>query len=213
MNFDEFLVSLSKIKNIPLPAETSQFKMSPPFRRELIKEYKERMKDAKRAGVLALFYPDDSKQTHLALILRKTYNGVHSAQIGFPGGKYEAQDRSLKTTALRETFEEIGIAERSIEVIKQMTEVYIPPSNFYVQPFIGITTETPKFIKQDEEVEDVIEVPLSHFLDDDIVIIKPVETSYTVKIDVPAYELNGHIVWGATAMMLSEIKDILKAVL
>ena len=213
MNFDKFLVSLSKIKNIPLPAETSQFKMSPPFRRELIKEYKERMKDAKRAGVLALFYPDDSKQTHLALILRKTYKGVHSAQIGFPGGKYEAQDRSLKTTALRETFEEIGIAERSIEVIKQMTEVYIPPSNFYVQPFIGITTETPKFIKQDEEVEDVIEVPLSHFLDDDIVIIKPVETSYTVKIDVPAYELNGHIVWGATAMMLSEIKDILKAVL
>ena len=213
MNFDEFLVSLSKIKNIPLPAETSQFKMSPPFRRELIKEYKERMKDAKRAGVLALFYPDDSKQTHLALILRKTYKGVHSAQIGFPGGKYETQDKSLKTTALRETFEEIGIAERSIEVIKQMTEVYIPPSNFYVQPFIGITTETPKFIKQDEEVEDVIEVPLSHFLDDDIVIIKSVETSYTVKIDVPAYELNGHIVWGATAMMLSEIKDILKAVL
>ena len=213
MNFDEFLVSLSKIKNIPLPAETSQFKMSPPFRRELISRYKEAMKHAKRAGVLALFYPDDSMQTHLALILRKTYKGVHSAQIGFPGGKYEDKDRSLKATALRETFEEIGIAERSIEVIKQMTEVYIPPSNFYVQPFIGITSRTPKFIKQDEEVEDVIEVSLAHFLDEAIVVTKSVTTSYTIKADVPAFELNGHIVWGATAMMLSEIKDILKKVL
>ena len=213
MNFDEFLVSLSKIKNIPLPAETSQFKMSPPFRRELIEAYKEGIKNAKRAGVLALFYPDASKQTHLALILRKTYKGVHSAQIGFPGGKFESQDKTLKNTALRETFEEIGIAECNIEIIKQMTQVYIPPSNFYVQPFIGVTSQIPKFIKQDEEVEDVIEVSLSHFLDDNIVISKFVETSYTIKAEVPAFELNGHVVWGATAMMLSEIKDILREVL
>ena len=213
MNFDEFVVSLSKIKNIPLPAETSQFKMSPPFRQELISRYKEAMKDAKRAGVLAMFYPDNSHQTHLALILRKTYKGVHSAQIGFPGGKYEEEDKTLKMTAIRETWEEIGVPEHQIEVIKQMTEVYIPPSNFYVQPYIGITTKTPEFIKQDEEVEAIIEVPLNHFLDDSIVMTKSVATSYTVKIDVPAYELNGHIVWGATAMMLSEIKDILNEVL
>ena len=213
MNFDEFLVSLAKIKNIPLPAEASQFKMSPPFRRELIKEYKERMKDAKRAGVLAMFYPDNSKQTHLALILRKTYKGVHSAQIGFPGGKYEVEDKTLKHTAIRETWEEIGVPKHDIEIIKQMTEVYIPPSNFYVQPFIGISAETPIFIKQDEEVEDVIEVSLAHFLDETVVVTKSVATSYTVKVDVPAFELNGHVVWGATAMMLSEIKDILKAVL
>ncbi|PTM06649.1 MAG: coenzyme A pyrophosphatase [Bacteroidetes bacterium] len=213
MNFDEFLVSLSKIKNIPLPAETSQFKMSPPFRTELITRYKEAMKDAKRAGVLAMFYPDLLNQTHLALILRKTYKGVHSAQIGFPGGKYEDADKTLKGTATRETWEEIGVPEHQIEVIKEMTEVYIPPSNFYVQPFIGITSKTPNFVKQDDEVEAIIEVPLSHFLDDSIVVTKSVATSYTVKIDVPAYELNGHIVWGATAMMLSEVKDILKAVL
>jgi len=213
MDFDEFLISLSKIKNIQLPAEASQFKMSPPFRRELIKTYKSQMKNAKRAGVLALFYPNSLQETHLALILRKTYKGVHSAQIGFPGGKYEEDDKTLKTTALRETKEEIGIAVEHVEIIKQMTEVYIPPSNFYVQPYIGITTNTPKFIKQDEEVEDVIEVPLTQFLDDAIVVTKSVETSYTTKIDVPAYELNGYIVWGATAMMLSEIKDLLKQVL
>lgn len=213
MNFDEFLVSLSKIKNIPLPAEASQFKMSPPFRRELISRYKEAMKDAKRAGVLAMFYPNATNETHLALILRKTYKGVHSAQIGFPGGKYEEEDKTLKHTAIRETWEEIGVPEHQIKVIKQMTEVYIPPSNFYVQPFIGITQETPKFIKQDDEVEDIVEVSLSHFLDENNVGNKLVATSYTAKIEVPAYELNGHVVWGATAMMLSEIKDILKAVL
>jgi len=213
MNFDEFLVSLSKIKNIPLPAETSQFKMSPPFRKDLISRYKDAMKSAKRAGVLALFYPDDLNQTHLALILRKTYKGVHSAQIGFPGGKYEDEDITLKRTAIRETYEEIGVPEHHIEVIKQMTEVYIPPSNFYVQPFIGITNLTPQFIKQEDEVEDIVKVSLPHFLDDSIVVTKSVETSYTVKIDVPAYELNGHVVWGATAMMLSEVKDILKKVL
>jgi 8-oxo-dGTP pyrophosphatase MutT (NUDIX family) len=213
MNFDEFLVSLSKIKNIPLPAEASQFKMSPPFRRELITRYKEAMKDAKRAGVLAMFYPNTSNETHLALILRKTYNGVHSAQIGFPGGKFEDEDKSLKHTAIRETWEEIGVPEHQIKIVKQMTEVYIPPSNFYVQPFIGITNETPKFIKQDDEVEDIVEVSLSHFLDENNVSNKLVATSYTAKIEVPAYELNGHVVWGATAMMLSEIKDILKVVM
>lgn len=213
MNFDEFLVSLSKIKNIPLPAETSQFKMSPPFRNELINRYKEEMKNAKRAGVLALFYPDDSNETRLALILRKTYKGVHSAQIGFPGGKYEVEDKTLKKTALRETFEEIGVPEYRVKVVKQMTEVYIPPSNFYVQPYIGTTHQTPEFFKQDDEVEDIIEVALHHFLDDDVVVTKSVATSYTVKINVPAFILNGHVVWGATAMMLSEIKDILKEVL
>jgi len=213
MNFDKFLVSLSKIKNIPLPAETSQFKMSPPFRQELISSYKEAMKDANRAGVLAMFYPNSFHQTHLALILRKTYKGVHSAQIGFPGGRYEDEDKTLKMTAIRETWEEIGVPEHQIKVIKQMTEVYIPPSNFYVQPFIGITAQTPNFVKQEDEVEDIIEVPLSHFLDERIVVTKSVATSYTVKIDVPAYELNGHVVWGATAMVLSEIKDVLKEVL
>lgn len=213
MNFNAFLLSVSKIEKVALPAQASQFKMSPPFREQLIEKYKERMKDAKRAGVMALFYPDIESETKLALILRKTYKGVHSAQIGFPGGKVEPNDISLEATALRETHEEIGVPTQQIEVLKQLTEVYIPPSNFYVQPYLGISKATPQFIKQEEEVEAIVEVSLSHFMDDSVVITSEVPTSYEKKVKVPAFELNGHIVWGATAMMLSEIKDLLKEVL
>ena len=213
MNFDEFLISVSKIKNIPLPGEASQFKMSPPFRIELLKRQKEKMKDPTKAGVLALFYPDEANQTKFVLILRKQYKGVHSGQIGFPGGKLEAQDRSLEDAAVRETYEEIGVPIERIEVLRELSELYIPPSNFYVKPYFGITKNTPRFVKQDNEVEQVLEVLLDHFIDDANVTTKSVATSYNVEIEVPAFQLNGHIVWGATAMMMSEIKDVLKKVL
>jgi len=210
MDFEYFLESISKIENIPLPAEASQIKMSPPFRLELTELNKEKMAFANKAGVMALFYPDLNQKTRLVLILRKTYKGVHSAQIGFPGGKLEDGDRNLEMAAIRETYEEVGVQVSQIEVLKELTQVYIPVSNFYVQPFFGISRQTPIFMKQEDEVEDIIEVLLDHLLDDEVVTSQQVPTSYNIKVDVPAFQLNGHIVWGATAMMLSEIKDLLK---
>ncbi|KAA5823357.1 CoA pyrophosphatase [Algibacter amylolyticus] len=213
MRFEEFLKSVSKIKNIPLPAEASHFKMVPPFRQEVLKKQEKAIKKAKQAGVLALFYPDKFENTKFVLILRNTYKGVHSAQIAFPGGKLENQDATLQDTALRETFEEVGVQTETVQIVKKISQVYIPPSNFYVQPFIGITENTPQFIKQDDEVEAVIEVDLEHFLDERSLILKKVKTSYSVEVEVPAFKLNDYIVWGATAMMLSEIKDLLKQLL
>ncbi len=210
MNFDTFLSAISKIKSAPLPSEASQFKMAPPFRKQLIQQQKTAIKNAKKAGVLALFYPNSNNETHFVLILRKTYKGVHSAQIAFPGGKLEEQDNSLKETALRETFEEIGVPINQIEIIKQLTKVYIPPSNFHVQPFVGISKQIPNFIKQNDEVEAIIEIPLQHFFNDSTLTTQTVSTSYSTDVEVPAYKLNDYVVWGATAMMLSEIKDLLK---
>ena len=213
MNFNKFLESITKINHLPLPAEASQFKMSPPFRLELIKQQQTQIKSAKQSAVLALFYPDNNDKTKLILILRKTYKGVHSAQVGFPGGKVEDDDESLIFTALRETQEEIGVPMQNIEILKALTQVYIPPSNFYVHPFIGYTKSKPNFIKEESEVESLIEVELTHFLDDQSIITKTVSTSYQENVEVPAFTLNGHVVWGATAMMLSEIKDLLKLAL
>jgi 8-oxo-dGTP pyrophosphatase MutT (NUDIX family) len=213
MNFETFIKTTSKIKNLNLPGEDSLFKMSPPFREELIEANKAKMKSAKQAGVMALFYPNEEGETYLILILRKTYKGVHSAQVGFPGGKYEDDDPDLQHTALRETYEEVGVPMVDIQVLKAMTKLYIPPSNFTVSPYLAITEQTPLFIKQDEEVEDLIEVSLTHFLDDVNTGEVNVMTSMNVELEVPAFTLNGHVVWGATAMMLSELKDLLKMVL
>lgn len=167
----------------------------------------------RKAGVMALFYPNSKNQTNLLLILRKTYKGVHSNQIAFPGGKAEKEDLSILETALRETKEEVGVASNKITVIKSITEVYIPPSNFLVQPFIGLYDETVPFIKQETEVEEIVEVSLTDFLDEERIVMQKLSTSYSENIEVPSFKLNGYTVWGATAMMLSEIKELLKQVL
>ncbi|MEO8773692.1 MAG: CoA pyrophosphatase [Gelidibacter sp.] len=213
MNFDTFLKSISKIEHIPLPGEDSQVKMSPTYRMELVEKQRELMKTARKAGVMALFYPDTERHTKLILILRKTYSGVHSAQVGFPGGKLEVEDPSLEYAALRETFEEVGVPIQNITVLKAMTSVYVPPSNFMVYPFFGITRHTPQFLKQDDEVEDLIEVALADFLNDANVSSQMLMTTLQKEVEVPVFKLNGHTVWGATAMMLSEIKDLLNKVI
>lgn len=213
MKFEEFKHQIVKIKKMKLPGAVAHFKMAPKARIRQLREIANVKKFGKKAGVLALFYPSKCQQTMLALILRKTYNGVHSAQIGFPGGKLEPTDVSLKNTALRETEEEIGVKQNKVVVLKKLTEVYIPPSNFFVQPFLGYTNETPKFILQENEVEELIEVPLSNFMDDSIKSFQNLSTSYAKNIKVPVFNLNNQVVWGATAMMLSEVREMLKQLL
>ena len=213
MNFESFKKLLSKIQHLDLPAEKSHIKMMPPYRNELVANHKEPLHTARKAAVLALFYPDEFNETKLVLILRKTYKGVHSAQVGFPGGKVEKEDKSLADTALRETFEEVGVELDNMVIVKPLTKVYIPPSHFNVFPFIGHCIQTPVLKKQDEEVEAILEVDLKHFLDDSNLKSKKVKPEQLKEFDVPALELNNHLVWGATAMMLSEVKDLIKTVL
>lgn len=183
------------------------------MRIQWLKNNKVQDANPKRAGVMALFYPDLEQQTRLLLILRKVYQGVHSNQIGFPGGKVENIDKNLMDTALRETHEEVGVLPKDVEVIKELSEVYIPPSNFLVRPYIGLYPNPSPFVKEDYEVESLVEVYLKDFMDDSNHITEILTTSYAKNIDVPAFKLNGYTVWGATAMVLSEIKELLRQLL
>ena len=159
-----------------------------------------------------MLFRSDS-QTHLVLIIRNSYPGVHASQIAFPGGKVEVFDEDLKATALRETHEEIGISSDKITVLRDFSSIYIPPSNFLVFPFLGIATTELKFTLQEEEVAGIIELPLTLLLDDSIIIKKSITTSYAKLVEVPVFQIGEHAVWGATAMMLSELKEALKKVL
>ncbi len=213
MNFDDFSKRIAKIKNLPLPGQDSHYKMAPLFRMGELQRQRDAIKNPRKAAVMSLFYPNIEKQTNLLLILRKTYKGVHSNQIGFPGGKVEQEDLDILDTALRETHEEVGVPPKEIEVIKKLTEIYIPPSNFEVQPFIGLYKNQGSFTIQEDEVAALVEVSLLDFMDDTLIFNQKLTTSYAENIEVPAFKLNGYTVWGATAMMLSEVKELLKQVL
>ncbi|MAS20483.1 MAG: coenzyme A pyrophosphatase [Leeuwenhoekiella sp.] len=206
MQFDEFLKQVPKLSNLELLGQEAQFLMAPDERIRALSEMDIEAKKPRWAGVMAVFYPNTKGETTLVLILRKTYKGVHSNQVGFPGGKAETFDESIKHTALRETEEEVGLPQSEINVVKKLTKLYIPPSNFWVQPFIGYVEQTPVFTKEDAEVEAILEVPLEEFLADKSVIKQRIDTSYGTMLDVPAFYLSEHVVWGATAMMLSEVK-------
>ncbi|TKD57486.1 CoA pyrophosphatase [Flavobacterium sp. ASW18X] len=212
MNFTDFREQVVKIKNLDLPADASHAKMEPEVRKKVRQMQQAKLKDARKAAVMALFYPNQEGQTHLLLILRKTYKGVHSNQIGFPGGKVEPTDANLLATALRETEEEVGVNPKDVQLIRPLSKIYIPPSNFLVQPYLGLYGKPKPFVKDAYEVEDLIEVTLVDFINDSNLIQEKMNTSYGSDIRVPAFKLNGYTVWGATAMMLSEIKDLLKQV-
>lgn len=211
MNFDLFLSKVNSVTNHNLNGATSHLKMAPLERDLMLKNLDLSSIQPKIAAVMMLFYPKN-KETHLALIVRNSY-GVHSSQIAFPGGKYETEDVDFEATALRETHEEIGIHPEKIDIIQAFTKVYIPPSNFEVHPFLGVSKTELHFELQVEEVAGIVEMPLSILMDDVNLVTKKIDTSYAKFVDVPAFQVNEHLVWGATAMMLSELKDALKLVL
>ncbi len=209
MTENDFKDLIPKIKQSSLPGVDSQFKLAPSIRKKIGKSVDLNVLKPRKAAVLSLIYPDVNNEMQMVFMLRKTYEGVHSNQISFPGGKVEKQDKNLKYTALRETYEEIGVCSNDVLVLKEMTDVYIPPSNFLVKPFLGFTKSRPDFILEEKEVERLIEIPLKSILSSDSLTIKEISSSYAKSMKVPAFEFNNDVVWGATAMMLSEIKDLI----
>lgn len=207
-NYDQFIKQLKQSLKEELPGLKSQMKMVPGIRQKEM-ESKKWSDDAKKAAVLICFYPLSCGNIHLALIRRNEYDGVHSGQISFPGGKVESQDRDIVHTALREAEEEINIQQDEVEVLGELSQVYIPPSNFIVQPVIGCQNIPPKLIPDPDEVSEILSISLNEILDPENRQIKNiVHREYSI-IDVPCFYIRGHIIWGATAMMLSEVVDLI----
>lgn len=164
--------------------------------------------DARVAAVLILLYPDKGV-IHTLFMQRHNYDGVHGGQISFPGGKKEPADKDIIDTALREAEEETGVDRSAISVIGTLTPLFIPVSNMIVTPVIGWTKEKPAFVHQPEEVVYLIEAELKRFLDPGIIKIKPFEIRGEL-IDIRYFDYEGHVIWGATAMILNELLTIIK---
>ena len=210
MTLSELTSLLFQEINFNLPGEKAHELMAP-YKREKASSINISDKNPKQSAVLMLIYPKNDIP-HFTLIQRTAYEGTHGGQISFPGGKQEAEE-SLKETALRETFEEIGVAPDKIQVLGEITQIYIPPSNFLVSPFIGFVDFEPVFTPEMKEVEEIIEVKISDLTDASKIKQKKIKvgkyTETPVLIDVPYFDLNHNTVWGATATILSEVRQML----
>lgn len=195
---------------LPLPGLEAQMRMGSRSRVDKVR-HQQIPENAKVSAVLMLLYPV-GQELHLPLILRTQYPGVHSGQVGLPGGRVEPQDPALMYTALRETEEEVGVPPHGIHVLGGLSPLYIPPSNFLVHPFVGFIPERPNFILDPKEVQMLIETKLSDFLDDANVGEAPVTVGGGFQLQVPRYLIQGHTVWGATAMMMAELVHILREI-
>lgn len=208
MVFHNFIDLLTHQLTLPLPGMQVQHRMTSNRRLRELMENKP-LDQAVKSSVLILLYPgkEDNKPSFV-VILRPTYEGIHSGQISLPGGRFEVTDEDLMQTALRETFEEIGIHPSLVTIIGKLTELYIPPSNFLVHPFVGFMERYPVFQPQAKEVEKIIEIPVKPLLDENNLVEKEISVG-GIQFSAPSFVIGGTTIWGATAMILNEFKEIL----
>ncbi len=201
--FSDFYENLKNELKKELPGEKAQIKMAPDLRNQLKTTDK-----CKTAGVLILLYRKN-QELHIAFIQRTDYNGPHSGQISFPGGKSEESDKDIIYTALRESNEEIGVNITEVDILGQLTPLYIPVSNFVVYPTVGMYSNTPIFKADPNEVKEVIEIKLTDLLNPNNCTSK--EFKYgDLSFMAPIYNPNNLTIWGATAMILSEFLEIVR---
>jgi len=160
------------------------------------------------SAVLILLYPRDG-ELNTVVILRNEYNGVHSGQISLPGGKRESSDSDVSFTALREAQEEIGINPDNLEIIGQLSPFYVMPSNFIIYPFVAYQPTRPLFVPDPTEVQRVIEIELFKELHADKIVYRTLTFSNTIQIKAPGFVVDNEFMWGATAMIFSELIHIL----
>ena len=205
---DYFIAQLKERLKEVLPGVEAHAHMAPLHRME------ERLKpaalkNARQGAVLLLLYPHEHR-LYLPLMQRPEYDGHHSGQISFPGGKREPEDADKIQTALREAREEMGILPEEVELLGTLSELFIPPSNYLVLPVVGWVKERPRFVPDPVEVVNIIETPLDLLLDS-----KTIQHTYQnlasgMRVKIPYFNVEEQVVWGATAMILSEFLAVVR---
>lgn len=191
----------------PLPGMDAQYEMAPATRERYPIE---RLKPEtyRKSAVMILIYSLNNNY-YIPLTKRHTYDGKHSGQISLPGGKIDESDINLQHTALRELSEEIGINDH-VDVIGTLTPIYIPVSNFYVEPYIGIYSHSEiNFSTNEREVNELIHLDLEVLKSDKIIQTEGIVHGDGYKLKTPYFEVEGNIIWGATAMILNEFKKLI----
>jgi len=204
----DFEVQISQALSRELPGQQAQMKMMPSSSSNSRFSLDAR-KNAKPGAVMVLFYQENF-ELKFPLILRPDYDGVHARQISLPGGKMDPTDDSLIQTALRETEEEIGVRQDRIKVLGFLTELYIVASNFNVLPVVGILEDQPSFVPDSYEVDRIIKAKVSSLLNESIRKEKSMKIMQGITIKAPYYAIENQVVWGATSMILAELREVLK---
>jgi 8-oxo-dGTP pyrophosphatase MutT (NUDIX family) len=194
---------IKKALEVKLPGSVSHQKMIPPGR--MLKVPHLKSEKIKHSSVLLVLYPDEN-ELFACLIKRPVHMKHHAGQIAIPGGRIEKNESALET-ALRETNEEIGLQPKLIKIIGQLSELYVEVSRFLIHPFVGWLDKKPDFLINRNEVEKMVLFPLSKYKND----FGKVELeTISGKLTVPCIHFENEIIWGATAMILSEFYDIME---
>lgn len=206
----DFLEQLKVRLNQPLPGRGAQASMSPqPVNPARLGQSMEAYADYRRGAVMIVLMPNENG-LFFPIIKRSTYDGVHSGQMGLPGGKIEESDQSPLHAAIRETQEEIGVEVAEEMVLGPLSWLPIPPSRFIIQPYVAYLPERKNLIADPREVQQIYEAPLVDLINDSKVKQKKIVASTGKNLVAPYFEIANQMVWGATAMVLGEFRQILK---
>lgn len=204
----DLISRLAYIIEHELPGEVAHYPLSPlhrPVTSEIVKNLTEY-----KASAVAIILFEDQDDHHFILIQRTEYKGIHSGQISFPGGKKEESDTSFEHTARRESFEEIGIDLEDATLLGKLSPVYIPVSGFLVEPFVFHYPYIPNFQLQDREVASIFSIPIKELLQENVISTMNISSeNKLVMKNVPCFNLQEKQVWGATALMINEFREVI----